>query len=180
MGVTVGDFSYVVVVAIGRLLFFVMLGRHVGSRLLDVHVQAGLLSTSDMESYEAVGLVALYAGADVALAAYVAKELPTSGFDILDANHRLEEDGVCEMHFGYPNGADHVGPFVGLIGLLECAEVLLIRTQAAFDALRRALYALSAQPLAFGYVRYAVAFLVHSQIAHVTEEYCIAVDAFAV
>ena len=133
-----------------------------------------------MECCEAIGFVALYTRANITLTTDIAQELPSGSFNIFHANYRLKEDSVGKVHFRYPYGAYHVRPLVRLIGLLECAKVLLIRTQATFDALRRTLYALATQPLAFGYVWHAIAFLMHSQIAHVTEQYGIAVHTLAI
>ena len=54
-----------------------------------------------MEGLVAVLLVALNAGADVALATYVALKLPASLVDLLEADDGLEEDGVKDaLQFG--------------------------------------------------------------------------------
>ena len=119
-----------------------------------------------MKRRVAVELVALNAGAHVSLAANVAHGLPPGAVNILNANHRLQEDRVGKMHLGYPNGAHHMCPEAA-VGLLE--RPVPIRTQNAVDRRRGRLYAAATQPLTLRYVRHAVALLVHRQITHIAE-----------
>ena len=97
-----------------------------------------------MKRHVAVRLVALYASAYVALAAYIAHELPASAVDGLDSDDWLEEDRVGKVHLRYPNGANDVRPQTA-IGLLERTGA--IRAEYARDRSGRGLYAASTEPL---------------------------------
>ena len=125
----------------------------------------------------AVLLVALYARAFVLLAANVARELPARLVYVLEADHGLQKDCVGKVHLRYPDGADYVRPCASVC-LLERA--VTVRTQLALDRVTRRQNASATQPLAFGYVGHAVALLMHGQVAHVTKENGVAVQAFAV
>lgn len=131
-----------------------------------------------MKRRVAVLLVALDARAHAASTTNETHELPASAIDVLDADDGLEEYGVGEMHLGYPDGAHDMHPLAA-IGLLVRAR-LVIRTQYALNGRRWRLYAATTQPLALGYVRHAVAFLVHCQVAHVAEQYHVRVETLAV
>lgn len=75
----------------------------IGSGLPDgfhFHVESRLLGTGDVEGRVTVGFVALDAGARAALLADVARELPASGRDVLDAIDGLQKHGVSKADLG--------------------------------------------------------------------------------
>ena len=77
-----GEMSALVGGSSGAARFFHLL-------LVDVHVEASLLSARYMKSNVAVVFVALNACTRVLLATYVAHELPSGSVDVLDTDYGL-------------------------------------------------------------------------------------------
>lgn len=144
---------------------------------LHFHIEPSLLSTGNVEGCVAVRFVTLYAGPRTSLLADVTGQLPTGGWDVFYAVYGLQEDRVRKTDLGDPEGAHHVGP-TAIVCLFEGAA--FVWTQGTVHGPGRRLQAAAAQPLAFWDIRDPIAFLVHSQVTHVTKKDDVAILTFPI
>lgn len=144
---------------------------------VDLHEEASLLGTGDMEGPVTVGLVALDGRAPAFLLAQVASELPAGWGDVVHPLHGLQEHRVGKAHLWYPYGTDYVGP-ASITSLFEGTSP--VGAEHTVHGARGGLQTAAAQPLALRDVGHAVTLLVHGQVTHVTEQDHVAVLTLAV
>lgn len=147
------------------------------SHRVDLHEQASTLSTCDVKRSVTVGLVALNRCTRVFLLAQVASQFPSCRGNVIDAFYWFQKHCVGKADFRDPDGTYHMCP-AAIARLLEGATT--VRTQNTVNWSLRGLEATAAQPLALWNIGYSIALLVYSQVAGVTEENNIAVEAFII
>lgn len=142
------------------------------------HAKSRLLSTSHVKSGIAIALVTLNACPNSSSLANIAGQSPPGRRNALDTVDRLQEHCVCEPNLRDPESTDNVSPGSWSVSLFESSTS--VWTKDTVDCPGWTLKASSAEPLAFWNVGDAVTVLMNGEIAHVAEQNCVAVLAFAV
>jgi hypothetical protein len=134
-------------------------------RRLHLQEEFGFASTSHMERLVAVLIPTLYACAHL-LIAYVAIQLPTAFWYLVNIRDRFHECHVSDRDFWNPYSAQEMTP-AKCAGLFESA--IDVRAEDTRWRSSANLFALPAKPLALRNERHTVTFLVHSQVTPVAE-----------
>lgn len=129
-----------------------------------------------MERLIARFVAALNTGAHLLLT-NIAAELPAGFGNFFNIHNRLHEDMIPQTHLGDPHRTQKMRPptTVRLLETTICIRAEYTSRNPSSDEL-----ALAAKPLTFRDKRYAVAFLMHGEIAPVAEDDGVGVFAVAV
>jgi hypothetical protein len=100
------------------------------------------------------------------LVANVTSKLPSALRNLVYVLYGLHEGHIGNVHFWYPDSAKQMAPSEG-VGLLECTVHVWAKYACRCSAAD--FFAFPTEPLPFRYERYAVALLVYSKIAAITE-----------